>query len=443
MSNAGIWINQSKQRPGAYINFKANRKSNISSSERGVVALPLALGWGPSDTVIEISAAEVIDGTFTKKLACTIDNSVIQPLVEALKYAEKVLVYSLNSNGNKATAETDDGFIITAKYGGIRGNEITISVNENDDKYEVITMLRNIVQDRQTVATIEELQDNDFVSFKGTGELEANIGINLTGGTNDVINAQSYTGFFSVIKQKSFNVLGVPLYGVSGNSLNPTVVSFVKSLRDAGKKIQAVLNDYPGADYEGIISVDQGYITNTERVDVDAFIGTVAGMTAGAMINQSNTYRLISDAISIINPKTDEEIEKGLSQGLFMLSYRKDGNVVVESDINTLVNYKSDKNEYFRKNRVVRTLDDISTSIQTMFENNFIGKVTRNEAGKNAFKSVVIKYLTELQSMEAIQNFTNEDVEVVDGESIDSILVNLSIQPLDSMEKLYMTVTVN
>ncbi len=45
--------------------------------------------------------------------------------------------------------------------------------------------------------------------------------------------------------------------------------------------------------------------------------------------------------------------------------------------------------------------------------------------------------------MEAIQNFTSEDVEVLDGESIDAIVVNVSVQPLDSMEKLYMTVTVN
>ena len=82
-------------------------------------------------------------------------------------------------------------------------------------------------------------------------------------------------------------------------------------------------------------------------------------------------------------------------------------------------------------------------SIRSTFENSFIGKVTRNEAGKNALKSTIIKYFTELQNMEAIQNFTAEDIEVLDGEDIDSIVVNVSVQPLDSVEKLYMTVTVN
>ena len=126
-----------------------------------------------------------------------------------------------------------------------------------------------------------------------------------------------------------------------------------------------------------------------------------------------------------------------------MLSYRQVGAVVIESDINTLVNVGVDKNDSFKKNRVIRTLDDIATTVRSTFENCFIGKVTRNEAGKNAFKAAIIKYFSELQNMEAIQNFTSEDVEVLDGESIDAIVVNVSVQPLDSMEKLYMTVTVN
>ena len=107
------------------------------------------------------------------------------------------------------------------------------------------------------------------------------------------------------------------------------------------------------------------------------------------------------------------------------------------------MNVGADKSDSFKKNRVVRTLDDVANTIRSTFENSFLGKVTRNEAGKNAFKAAIIKYFTQLQNMEAIQNFTSEDVEVLDGDSIDSIVVNVAIQPLDSMEKLYMTVSVN
>ena len=448
MANEGVWNGQTKIRPGAYINFKAVRKANVSNADRGIVALPLALGWGPKDTVVEISAAEIADGTFTNKLGCAIDDPVVQPLIEAMKYASKALVYSLTAGGTKAEGtigENDSTMTVTAKYTGTKGNSIMVSVNETtiEDVYEVVTMLGAITKDRQRVKKIEELQSNDFVVFEGAGAPTVSAGTRLSGGTDEAVTADALSSFLAAIKSKKWNVVGLPLHGVDGKVFNATVGPYIKALRNAGKKVQAVVNNYPNADTEGVISVDQGYRTETENVEVDAFVGTVAGMTAGTAINQSNTYRVISGALEIINPKEDEDIEAGILSGCFILSYRQDGAVVVESDINTLVNVGADKNDSFKKNRVVRTLDDIAMSIRSTFENSFIGKVTRNEAGKNALKSTIIKYFTELQNMEAIQNFTAEDIEVLDGEDIDSVVVNVSVQPLDSVEKLYMTVTVN
>ena len=448
MANAGTWTGQTKNRPGAYINIKAVRNANVAASDRGIVALPLALGWGPDDKVVELTATEISDGTFTKKLGCSIDDPAVQPLIEAMKYASKALIYSLTAGGIKASATIGTGetaLKITAKYSGTKGNSLTVAVNSTSvkDKYEVVTMLEASTKDKQVVSTIEELQANDFVTFEGQGALKVNAGTKLTGGTDSSVTTSTMSNFLAAIKSKAWNAVGLPLYGLDGAALNGTVATYIKALRDAGKKVFAVVNNYPQADCEGVISVDQGYRTEAETVDIDAFVGTVAGMAAGTPINQSNTYRVITGAQEIINPKTDEEIEAGLMSGCFMLSYRQDGAVVVESDINTLVNVGADKSDSFKKNRVVRTLDDVANTIRSTFENSFLGKVTRNEAGKNAFKAAIIKYFTQLQNMEAIQNFTSEDVEVLDGDSIDSIVVNVAIQPLDSMEKLYMTVSVN
>ena len=447
MANAGIWNGQTKVRPGAYINFKAVRKVNVSASDRGVVALPLALGWGPEDKAVEITAAEIADGSFTKKLGCTIEDPAVQPLIEAMKYASKAIVYPLTSGGlkAKATIGADDGITVEAVHAGTKGNNITIVIKSTSTEglFEVSTLLGSATQDRQRAKTADDLKANSFVTFTGKGALEENAGVKLSGGTDSNITTTTFNNFMAAIKSKAWNVVGFPLCGVDGSALNPVVVPFIKELRDAGKKVQAVVNDYPSADLEGIISVDQGYKTENETVDVDSFVGMVAGLTAGTPINQSNTYRVITGAQEIINPKTDEEIEEGILSGCLILSYRQDGAVVIESDINTLVNTGVDKNDSFKKNRVVRTLDDIAMNARSIFENSFIGKVTRNENGKNAFKSTLVKYFTELQNMEAIQNFDAEDIEVLDGEAIDSIVVNVSVQPLDSMEKLYMTVTVN
>ena len=48
-----------------------------------------------------------------------------------------------------------------------------------------------------------------------------------------------------------------------------------------------------------------------------------------------------------------------------------------------------------------------------------------------------------LQNMGAIKNFEAADVTVLPGDDIDSVVVDLNIEPVDAMEKLYMTVYVS
>ena len=43
----------------------------------------------------------------------------------------------------------------------------------------------------------------------------------------------------------------------------------------------------------------------------------------------------------------------------------------------------------------------------------------------------------------AVQNFETDDVQVSQGTELDSVVVDLVVQPVDSMEKLYMTVNVS
>ena len=72
----------------------------------------------------------------------------------------------------------------------------------------------------------------------------------------------------------------------------------------------------------------------------------------------------------------------------------------------------------------------------------FLGKVNNNEDGRQAFKANRIKYFRDLEARGAIENFAVEDIEVLRGEDKDAVVVNVKVQPIDSMEKLYMTVVV-
>lgn len=90
-----------------------------------------------------------------------------------------------------------------------------------------------------------------------------------------------------------------------------------------------------------------------------------------------------------------------------------------------------------------RLCNAIANDIYQQFSSSYLGVINNNETGRNLFKSAVVSYLLTLQGQEAIQNFSADDVEVLAGEEIDSIVVNLAVQAVDAIEKVYMTVTVS
>ena len=439
----GTFKSQNKIRPGAYINFKAVAKPLSSLGTRGVMTMPVPMAWG--DEVTELLSSELIDGKSLAKIGYSAFDEESQIFREALKNSYKAIIYRLDTGGVKAELEIAP-LTATAKYAGIVGNEISLTIIDNEDgTFDVVTLFRGLEQDRQKVAKVQDLEDNAWIDFSGTGTLVANAGANLADGANGTVNEGTYANYLNAIKSHNWNVMAIPQ---NVPSVNPNIITFIENMREnLGRKVQAVLFN-AAADYEGIISVSQGYKTETETISPETFVAYMAGLTAGSDVDTSNTYHAINGATSIVYPSGvtpygDEEIEEALKQGKLVLSTRQDGVVVIEQDINTLHTFTPDKGYAFSKNRVIRTLDEINNSIALLFERSYIGKVDNNDDGRNIFKADVISYLNMLQNISAIQNFDSaEDIQVYAGEAIDAVVVDLSIQPVDSMEKLYMTVMV-
>ena len=76
------------------------------------------------------------------------------------------------------------------------------------------------------------------------------------------------------------------------------------------------------------------------------------------------------------------------------------------------------------------------------FSKYFIGKVDNNDNGRALLRKWIIGYLNEIQANNGVQNFTAEDVTVAQGNAVDAVLVNVAIQPVDAVEKIYIAVTV-
>jgi hypothetical protein len=153
---------------------------------------------------------------------------------------------------------------------------------------------------------------------------------------------------------------------------------------------------------------------------------------------------VVPGATEITGYIAENLVADNLKLGWFLLSYRQDGAVVVEQDINCLHTFTADKGYAFCKNRVIRCLDEIGNTAALTFNRNYAGKMDNNDTGRNVYKAELISYIDSLENINAVTNFEGPaDITVLPGESVDAVVVDITIQPVDSMEKLYMTVNVN
>ncbi|MGN0134913.1 MAG: phage tail sheath C-terminal domain-containing protein, partial [Anaerotignum sp.] len=67
---------------------------------------------------------------------------------------------------------------------------------------------------------------------------------------------------------------------------------------------------------------------------------------------------------------------------------------------------------------------------------------SNNANGRNLLKAEILAYHEQLMKMEAIENFTAEDITVEKGVEKQDVVVYENVQPVDAMEKLYMKVEV-
>ncbi len=439
--SGGTWLSQNKIRAGAYINFVGVAQTAMRVGDRGIVTMPLSLSWGAEGELIDVLSSSLLDGTSKPLVGFDAFSSDSKLLAGALNYASEALVYRTNKGGVKATATAGE-LTITAKYAGTFGNKINITVTYDEDElvYTVITYVDGEVVDTQRVGGIVDLVENDYVIFSGTGDLSVTAGIPLTGGTNGT-ETESFSEYFKLLRMARWQVLAMPTDTDSNKS---ATISFIKSMReDEGRYVQAVIPNYPTADYEGIINSVCGAVIDGVTYSVVDFVTIVAGMTAGANINESNTARAITGATKIIGELTDAEIKKGLAKGQFILSTSASGIIKVEQDINSYHTFTVTKGYAFSKNRVIRVLDEIGTSTMITWEDNYIGKVDNNDTGRTSFRVDLLNYALELQRINAIQNVSTADITVSKGRDIDTVVVDWVVRPVDSMEKLYLTVTVD
>ena len=448
----GSFQSQNKIRPGAYIKFQGVPSNDNIVGSRGIVTMAASIGWGPEDELIKVTVADLYSNKLEKILGFNVYSASAKLFRAALENAHTLLVYRADKGGTKASVQIDVAsnkkLKVTAKYAGTTGNNISISIKEAyAGGYSVNTFLGSTQKDSQIVADIKDLVANDFVTFEGEGVIsQTAVNTLLTGGTNGTPSNQMYTEYLAKLKTTQFDTLAAFKIGDTELFNGGTIKDFIQEMREIrGIKCQAVINNYVAANYEGVISTyNQGvkYADGTE-LTAEEFVVWMAGATAGADVTESNTYKVVANAVDVTGNVLEDDIETLITSGYIIISKRRDGAIVVEKDINTLVNLRDDVTDAFKENKVIRLLDAVANHIALDFEQNYAGKVVQDANGRALFKASIISYLTELQNSGAIINFNSStDVMVEAGEQVDAYYSEIYIQPTYSVDKLYMIVNV-
>lgn len=432
----GTFLTQNKILPGAYINFISVASASATLSDRGIATIPLEMNWGPEGEVITVEL-----GDFQKNsqkifgYAYTADE--LKPMREIFLHAKKVHFFRLNASGTKATCT-----YATAKYPGTRGNDLRIVIEANENSqpeallYDVSTFLGTLQVDQQkAISQMSDLKNNDYVDFNTGASLGLTASTPLTSGANGTVQDATYQTYLDKMEAYTFNAMGCL-------STNPTITalfaSFCKRMRDdVGKKFQVVCFRNL-ADYEGVVSVKNGLVGDTEN---PALIPWVTGVVAGTAVNKSATNMDYDGEYAVDTDYTQSELEAGITEGSFMF-HLVDDNVVVLEDINTFTSITDEKSSDFSSNQTIRVLDQIANDIAVLFGTKYIGKVPNDASGRISLWNDIVKHHQELQNIRAIENFSPDNVTVTQGDTKKAVVVADYVTPVNAMAQLYMTVYV-
>lgn len=446
----GTWEAQNKILPGVYIRFKSSAQPAATQGNRGIVTICEPLSWGPEGEVTEVHPGDDMTDLTGYDYADP-HNLFLQQIFTGTNRTDppyRLLLYRPAGQGSTAASATITAdtatLTVTAKYHGVRGNGISVSISASPDEEEsswvVETIVDGQVADSQTVSNAQSLAANRWVSFSGSGALPETAGTALTGGTDGTVGTASYAAYTEAISPYRFDIM---IYDGTDATIRQSLQNFVEGLAaDDGMYAQLVVSGAENPDSRFLINVSSAAtLEDGTALTAAQTCWWVGGASAGARYNQSLTYAVYPGATGLSTLPTQQQLEQELLAGHFAL-FADEGAVKVVQDRNSQLTFGPDVNPILAKNRVMRLCNTIANDLYRQFSTGYIGVVDNTEDGRTRFRAAVVGYLLDIQAGNGIQNFTADDVEVLPGDSIEAILINIAIRPVDSVEKIYMTIDI-
>lgn len=215
-----------------------------------------------------------------------------------------------------------------------------------------------------------------------------------------VINSEeeNYENALTAFESVKFDYLVAPT--VETDERTQDIIAYVKTQREAGKLIKAILPNTKG-DSEGIINFTTNELILDDKIyRTEEYCSRIAGIIAGTPLNMSCTYASIPELTDCTRLARDNE-DKAIENGELIVWF--DGEKVkLGRGVNSLTTTTGDKGEQFKKIKIVDAMDMISSDIKTTIQDNYIGKYANTYDNKCLLISAIGNYFKTLIKEEVI-----------------------------------------
>lgn len=423
----GTFITQNKVLPGAYFSFISKLTASATLGTRGVVGVALDLDWGEDDKVIDVSLTDF--QKYSQSIfGYSYDHEKLWQVRELFCHATKLHIYKLTSGGDKAA-----NVYAKAKCGGVRGNDlkVVISTNvDNENMFDVTLYLGTKKVDAQTVSKASELVDNAYVEWIKSANLTATAGTPLSGGTNGTSDADGHQAFLD--KLESYTDTNTIAYAGENDAIKKLYKAYAERMRnEVGVKMQAVVYNLKADSYSAV------NVKNSADI-----VFWVAGVVAGTAVNKSADNMVYDGELEVNTDYKQSELKECIKNGEFVL-HKVNNDVCVLMDINSFTSFTEEEGDLFQTNQTIRVIDEIATSIATVFYGKYAGKIPNNKAGRTSLWNDIVKVFEKLNEIGAIEDFIDKTVVVEQGDTKKSVVVEAEIIVVNAMTHLYMTTTLS
>lgn len=267
-------------------------------------------------------------------------------------------------------------------------------------------------------------------------ELAKTAGTPLAGGTNGTADGDAHSKYLNKIESYTFNTMGVV---ITDDPTKKLYIAFQKRLRDeVGKKFQTVLYRVD-SDYLGVISAKNKVID--DGWSEASIVYWLTGKECACPVQSSLEATKYDGEFSVDTDFTQTDLKNFIKAGQLVL-HNVDGEIEVLVDINTLVTLTETCGEVFQDNQTIRVIDQLGNDDAVLFNTKYRGKIPNKASGRTALWSDLVQIRKNLQDLGAIEDFSDKDVVVTQGNSKKSVVVTDAITVVNAMSKMYMTTTV-